>query len=75
MKSYMEGGWVVTTPMYVGASDDMAKATTCSHEWIETVPERLGERPAMDKCKHCVAVRARYSPDASEVHDVKNVRA
>ena len=69
MKSYTEGDWVVTTPMYVGASGDVAKAITCSHEWIEMLPEKLGESPAMDKCKHCVAVRARYRPEVPGVHD------
>jgi len=66
MKSYTEGDWVVTTPVYVGSSDAVAKAVTCSHKWIQAAPGTLRENSVMDKCEYCIAVRARFSPDGLE---------
>lgn len=62
LKTYTENDkWVVTTPLYVGSSQDVAKACGCIHEWFESAPEVVGVRPALDKCKHCCATRARYA--------------
>jgi hypothetical protein len=53
--------WVVTTPLYAGSTQEVAKACGCIHEWLEAAPEVVGERPALDKCKNCCATRARYA--------------
>lgn len=65
MRFEREGEWIVSTPIYVGSSADVAKATKCSNEYEESNRERKldGNRPieiVLERCKKCVATRAKY---------------
>lgn len=68
MKFSQEGEWTVSTPLYIGMGSDVEKAQVCPHrEYIEVT--RIVEEGALlvqEKCKGCVATRAKFRPATPE---------
>lgn len=62
MKTYRNGEWFLTTPIYVGDGKDILKATTCAHaEWSVTGSNVTdGIEAYAEKCDDCVAIRVRW---------------
>jgi hypothetical protein len=68
VKFYKEDGWSVTTPIYVGSEAEVQKADSCSHlEYAEVVRDMSkGTIFVQERCKTCVATRAKCRPMTSE---------
>jgi hypothetical protein len=70
MSMRQKGGWWVTTPLYCGSVEDIAKAVICKHEHYSPKPARKEEllkdgvtEAVLEKCDACCAVRMRYKSD------------
>jgi len=68
MRSYQEGEWEITTPVYLGSDSDVSKATQCPHSsWVEIGRDELDtdKRPTeavTERCCSCVAIRMKLRP-------------
>lgn len=62
MRSYQDGEWLVTTPIYIGSTSQVAKAAACSHKtFVETLrTEREGRLLVEERCGECIATRVKY---------------
>ena len=65
MKFVKEGEWMVGTPAYIGDPKAIKRAASCSHEFEEINRETKMDEGravvmALERCKKCVAVRAKY---------------
>jgi len=71
MKFSQEGEWIVSTPFYVGSSDDVWMAQNCPHtEYAERSKKiKEGMLVVQEKCKSCVADRVKYRPATPEEID------
>jgi len=67
--SKRDGGWWVTTPLYVGDKGDVLRMSLCehlkyevSHPVADHVTPEAGEKIEMslEKCVSCGATRSRY---------------
>lgn len=68
MRFTQDGNWTISTPIYIGSPDDLAKAQACPHkrwkELIRTLKE--GKILIQDRCEACVATRARWREATKE---------
>lgn len=64
MKFEQKGEWLVSTPMYIGSSDDVWKAQSCLHKEYREVGKKVDEGMLIvqEACKACVASRVKYRP-------------
>lgn len=71
MKFSREGDWFVSTPFYVGSSDDVWKANSCPHKEFAERTKKVqdGMLVVQEKCKACVADRVKYRPATAEEID------
>lgn len=69
MRSYREGDWWVTTPVYVGSAESIAIAIACRHHDFTPDPSQPPKDEMMkegvtesvvEKCSSCCARRVRY---------------
>lgn len=61
MRNYVEGDWNVTTPVFIGLAEDMAKAIQCKHKWISTESDKKnGVEMSVERCETCIATRAKW---------------
>jgi hypothetical protein len=63
-----EGDWIVSTPVYIGSTDDVWKARSCPHSEYMTLVKKIDEGMLLvhEKCKDCVAARVKYRPATAE---------
>lgn len=58
-------GSLVTTPIYVGTSQDLIKASVCSHDFKDSgKPEKLGpeeQEGVLQRCERCCATRFKFT--------------
>ena len=73
MKFTQEGEWIISTPLYAGSSDDVAKAVQCLHEFSQesstdvTDTEEGRILVIYERCVHChCARRFKYKKLVSE---------
>lgn len=61
-----QDGWVVSTMMLVGTSEQIRQSSSCKHEaWKElTRDTREGRILVMENCATCCATRAKVKPAA-----------
>jgi len=64
VKTYQEGGWTFTTPIYIGATADIEKAAKCLHPKFSELTRAVCEGMVLvdERCDVCVAARVRYRP-------------
>lgn len=64
MKTYQEGEWMVTTPIYAGSRADVAHASACAHKAYVELSRSVEQGTLMihERCKWCVATRVKYRP-------------
>jgi hypothetical protein len=68
--SMREGEWWVTTPLYCGSVEEIAKASACPHARYSPVAAPKDElmkegvtEAVLEKCDNCCARRLRYKSD------------
>lgn len=56
-----EGGWRVSSPVYLGSAEEVQKAMTCTHAFGKVVEESEVDDHLVqkEKCDLCVAIRVR----------------
>lgn len=56
-----EGDWTISTPVYVGTTEDLIEATRCPHEAFVTEHKihEEGYEVVLERCCKCVAVRTK----------------
>jgi hypothetical protein len=61
MRFAEEGGWRISTPVYLGSASEVEKAMTCAHVFGKIVHESELEDHLVqtEKCDFCVAIRTR----------------
>lgn len=64
MRFHQEGDWLVSTPIFIGSSEEVARAGQCQHgSWSKINQDvREGMLLVMERCASCVAQRSRYRP-------------
>jgi hypothetical protein len=77
MRSYQDGQWLVTTPIYIGSTYEVEKAAACAHKGFEETlrTEREGRLLVAERCRECIATRVRYRlvlPEALGAHGSEN---
>jgi hypothetical protein len=64
VRSYKEGDWWVTTPVYVGSAEEIAEAEQCAHEFHEERSAFYGGPVTIfERCQRCCASRVRYKQE------------
>jgi len=68
MKFEEHGGWIVSTPIYMGSTDDVWKAQKCAHQEYREGTRRVdqGMLIVQELCTGCVASRVKYRPATPE---------
>jgi ferredoxin-like protein FixX len=76
MISRRDGDWMVTTPIYVGTTEDIQVAIACPHEKYE--PQNAAQDLArgiveivFERCVKCCARRVRYKTTKKEAQDAE----
>lgn len=64
MKTYSEGEWTVTTPIYIGNEVDVEKASRCLHPKFSELTRTVRNDMVLvhEGCEACVAARVKYRP-------------
>ena len=65
MKSYREGDWFVTTPIYAGSAEQVEGMAVCDHKWKQDGDPvaQQDQEMVMETC-HCGARRAKHRPSS-----------